>query len=215
MGWLIRDLYRGAWRDVLRNYGWFLAGFAGIVAVWLFVEWVVILSPLAGNRAAWWVMHVAYFFLTAMPEAALVRLADNIAAGRLPRWRILPNVATVVRYTMLKFIVLPVFIIGLLLLIVPGLYVGARLLFSGFYVVVESRPVVGSLRFSLMMGQGRIGELMVLVLSLVLLNLLGLALMGVGLLITLPLSYVVVARAYRQADRAFGIRTSSGISCGS
>jgi hypothetical protein len=62
LGWLIRDSYRGAWRDVLCNYGWFLAGFAGIVVVWLFVEWVVILSPLAGNRTAWWTMHVAYFF---------------------------------------------------------------------------------------------------------------------------------------------------------
>ena len=41
--------------------------------------------------------------------------------------------------------------------------------------------------------------MMVLVLSLVLFNLLGLALMGVGLLVTLPLSYVVVARAYHQA----------------
>ena len=198
MEWSIRDLYRGAWRDVLRNYGWFLTGLAGVVAVWLIVEWVVILSPLAGNRMAWWVMHVGYFFLTAVPEAALIRLADNIAAGRQSRWRILPNASTVVRYTMMKFIVLPVFIIGLPLLIVPGLYVGARLLFTGFCVVVESRPVVGAIRHSLLVSKGRSGELMVLVLSLVLLNLLGLALMGVGLLVTLPLSYVVTARAYHR-----------------
>ena len=79
---------------------------------------------------------------------------------------------------------------------------------SGFCVVVESRTVIDSIRRSLLLSQRRIGPLMILVLSLVLLNLLGLALMGVGLLVTLPFSYVVVARAYRIGLEAIGAPTS-------
>ena len=195
----IRDLYRRAWIPTFRNYAWFLAGLAGIVAVWLFVEWVVILSPLAGNRAVWWVMHVGYFFLTAIPETALIRVDDNAAAGREPLSRVLPDVTTVVRYTILKFVVLPAFVVGLLLLVLPGLWLGARLLFSGFCTVIESRPVLASIRRSVALTRGRTGRRMLLVLSLVLINLLGLALLGVGLLVTTPLSYVVLAQAYREA----------------
>ncbi len=195
----IRDLYRRAWIPTFRNYVWFLAGLAGIVALWLFVEWVVILSPLAGNRAVWWVMHVGYFFLTAIPETALIRVADNVAVGREPLSRVLPDVTTVVRYTILKFVVLPAFVVGLLLLVLPGLWLGARLLFSGFCTVIESRPVVASIRHSVALTRGRPPRRMLLVPSLVLINLLGLALLGVGLLVTAPLSYVVLAGAYREA----------------
>ena len=93
----IREFYGHAFGPTLRNYAWFLVGLASIVAVWLFVEWVVILSPLAGNRAIWCVMHLGYFFLTAIPESALIRVADNVATCREPLFRIRPDLLTVVR----------------------------------------------------------------------------------------------------------------------
>ncbi len=140
---------------------------------------------------------MGYFFLTAIPETALLRLADNIVAGRRPQRDLAPRLAIIMRYTLLKFILGPVFLLGLGLLILPGLYVGARLALAGFHVVVESRPVLAAIRQSLARSRGRVAPLMILVLSLLAMNLLGLALMGAGLLLTLPASYVVLATAYR------------------
>ena len=54
-------------------------------------------------------------------------------------------------------------------------------------------------RSSVELTRGRVAGLMLLVLSLSVFNLVGLALLGVGLLVTLPLSYVVLARAFREA----------------
>ncbi len=197
MSGMVRESYRGVWIRVLRNYPWFAGGLAGIVLAWLLVEWVVIFSPLSTSRVAWWVAHVGYFFLTAIPETALLRLADNIVAGRRPQRDLAPRLATIVRYTLLKFILGPVFLLGLGLLILPGLYIGARLAFVGFHVVVESQPVLAAIRKSLALSRSRVAPLMILVLSLLAMNLLGLALLGAGLLLTLPASCVVLAAAYR------------------
>jgi hypothetical protein len=194
----VRRLFRGAVREALRHYPGFAAGMGGIVLAWLLVEWIVIFSPLSSSRIAWWVAHLGYFILTAVPEAALLRLGYAVGSGGRAGWDALPSFRSVVGYTLLKFLVLPPLLVGLGLLVVPGIYAGARLLLSGPLVVTRSQNAFEAFRRSVALSRHHVAALMRLTLVLVLLNLLGLSLMGMGLLLTLPVSYVVLGRALHE-----------------
>lgn len=194
----VRRLFRGALREALRHYPGFVTGMLGIVLVWLLVEWIVIVSPLSTSRLIWWIAHLGYFLLTAVPEAALLRLGWLVGSGRRPGWDALPSFHAVVGYTLLKLLVLPVLLVGLALLVVPGVYAGARLLLSGPLIVTRSQTAFEALRRSIALSRHHVAVLMRLTLVLILLNLMGLSLMGMGLLLTLPVSYVVLGRALHE-----------------
>jgi hypothetical protein len=90
---------------------------------------------------------------------------------------------------------------GLVALVVPGLYVAARYAFFGFEVAAGHGLWPSFVRSANLtaLSIARLGGLLVLLL---LLNLLGAAVLGLGLLITAPLSLLVLTDVYRQLAQA-------------
>lgn len=87
--------------------------------------------------------------------------------------------------------------LGLLLLVVPGVYLGARWLFAPLVVVEEGLEPVAALRRSWDMTSAIGGRVALLVLALAALNLLGALALGLGVLVTMPISLVAIVHAYR------------------
>ncbi|MDH4336808.1 MAG: DUF975 family protein [Candidatus Krumholzibacteria bacterium] len=87
---------------------------------------------------------------------------------------------------------------GLVLLIIPGIIFLLRLWFVGFVVVDEAVGPVEAIQRSWDITRGRTMDLFLLFLLLVGLNLLGIVALGVGLLVTVPISGLSLAFVYRE-----------------
>lgn len=88
-------------------------------------------------------------------------------------------------------------IVGLILLIVPGIIIGIMFGFA-LYIVIEkqSRPMA-ALRESVALTKGNRWRLFLLGLALLGINIIGLCLLLVGLFVTLPISSLAIVHAYR------------------
>jgi len=97
--------------------------------------------------------------------------------------------------------------IGLLLFIIPGLYIAVRWLFYGYAVVDRNAEATQALGISWELTKRHILELFLLLVVLFFLNVIGAILLGVGLLITVPISLMATTYAYRmlQAPVAGGV----------
>jgi uncharacterized membrane protein len=92
--------------------------------------------------------------------------------------------------------------IGFVLLIVPGVYLALRFLFVPYLVVDRRLGVSAALKESSRMTDGRKWRLLGLVLVLVLLNIVGALLLVVGLLVTIPVTMIGLAHAYRTLEHS-------------
>ncbi len=87
---------------------------------------------------------------------------------------------------------------GLILLVVPGIIWAIQFMFYPLAIVDRGLPPVKALKFSSALTKGSKMDLLLLILLLFLINLLGALPLGLGLLITAPLSMVSCAYVYRK-----------------
>ncbi len=88
-------------------------------------------------------------------------------------------------------------ILGLFLLIVPGIVWGIKFSLSAYLVVDKEAGPIEALKKSSVLTSGFKGQLCVLYLVIMLLNIAGLLALMLGMLITIPLTMVAQAYAYR------------------
>jgi uncharacterized membrane protein len=96
----------------------------------------------------------------------------------------------------LNLLMVLVIFLGLLLLIIPGIYFAISYLFAHFFVWFYNVEPTEAIRLSRMTISGNFGQIFILCLILAGINLLGTLAFGVGVLLTLPLSYCVVYAAF-------------------
>ncbi len=128
-----------------------------------------------------------------------VRLALEVYDGRVIRPRdLLPDGATFLNYLAVSILYGLLVTAGLILLIVPGIYLAVRYGLVGFLVVDGRSPdVLSAFHQSAELTRGRRGRLFLFALVLTLMNLAGAVLLGIGLLVTLPLSAFASTLVYR------------------
>ncbi len=94
-------------------------------------------------------------------------------------------------------------IVGLVLLVVPGIYVAVALMPAMFLVLDDDLGVIETLQKAWAMTEGRRGRVFLVLLSLLGLNLLGLAAFIVGVVFTGALSLLICAALYDELARAY------------
>jgi uncharacterized membrane protein len=88
-------------------------------------------------------------------------------------------------------------VVGLILLIVPGIIFALMFMFTTFIVIERELGPIEAMKESRRITHGHKWKLLGLMLLLVLINLLGLAVLVVGLLVSIPVSSLAFADAYR------------------
>jgi hypothetical protein len=102
---------------------------------------------------------------------------------------------------LLSFIV----IIGLGLLIIPGIYLAIRLQFFMAFIVDEDADIIESLKRSWEITKGQEVQLLLLALAMMAIGLLGLIVLGVGIFVAMPVTYTMYAIAYRKLNSPLNI----------
>jgi hypothetical protein len=87
-------------------------------------------------------------------------------------------------------------LLGLMLLVVPGIYLAISYLFSHLFVWFHDETPAEALRLSRKSVSGNFAQIFLLVLVLAGINLLGVMALGVGILLTMPFSFCAVYAAF-------------------
>ena len=97
---------------------------------------------------------------------------------------------------LLNLLISLVVFLGLILLVIPGIYFAVSYLFAHFFVWFYNVEPSEAVRLSRKTVSGNFGQILLLCLILGGINLLGILALGVGILVTLPFSYCVVYAAF-------------------
>jgi len=99
--------------------------------------------------------------------------------------------------------------IGFLLIIVPGIILALMLMFTPYLVVDKNLGPIVAMKESKRITDGSKWQLFVFAVALFGLNLLGAIALLIGLLVTIPVSMLAIAHAYRQLEHRAGEMVTS------
>lgn len=147
-------------------------------------------------------LGVVSFLIGVFLELAMISFAirahDDVQSVRLhDLW----NPSPFLRYLIGQILTGIIVIVGLLLLIVPGV-IAALALFPASYLIVDRgvQPIE-AIKQSYAMTKGHWLEIFIFILALIGINILGLLALVVGLLVSVPVSMLASVHIYRQISR--------------
>jgi Trk-type K+ transport system membrane component len=188
------ELLKFGWEKT-REHLWFLVGIAFLY---------IVLTGISSHSG---VSILVSMVLT----IATVGLSLHITSGHAPKYEDLltpfKTYHVAVHYVIASILYMLGVIVGLLLLILPGIYFAVQFQFYS-YIIVEHKDMkpVDALKKSFAITKGHFWKIFGFTFITVIVNLLGLLALGVGLLITLPVTAIAYARLYRKlADHHAGL----------
>lgn len=101
------------------------------------------------------------------------------------------------KYLGASLLVMIVEVIGFILLIIPGIIASVFLLFSPFIVMDRGVGPIDAIKESFNMVKGHFWSVFLFMIAALALNIVGMLLFGIGLLLTIPVTVIAIAHAYR------------------
>jgi len=137
---------------------------------------------------------VLSIFVTLGATTFALRAHDDIAGVKLadlwnpqPFWRFLGT----------ELLAAIIIFIGFLLLVVPGIIAAIGLGFAPYFVIDRAKGPIEALKESWRITKGYKGQLFLFGLALIGINLLGVLALVVGILVSVPVTWLAVTHAYR------------------
>jgi uncharacterized membrane protein len=150
-------------------------------------------SPIAA------LVSLAFTVLTLFLEIGFLKIVLKLVDGHKAEiqelWAYPQYLLRMIGATLVYAIIVTV---GLILLIVPGIYLAIRLQFYSYYIVDKNTGAIDSLRMSWKLTEGNMINIFLFMLILLGLNILGALALLVGLLVTVPVSFIAVTLLYRK-----------------
>jgi uncharacterized membrane protein len=197
---LVTGHLRAAWSAYRANWRTFLAGMLALIGSWLGLEAAVVVTMRLGV-IAWLALHVAFLVIFSGLLVGMNRMALEAIDGRTPTLRDLPESIRDGPTLLLAASIHALAIaLGLVLLVVPGVYVSVRWSLHPQVIAARRVSVAGALRDAARLTRHSWWRIFRMQLVLIALNVCGAALLGVGLLVTFPVSILAAASLYRDLE---------------
>ncbi len=187
-----------AWSAYRRRWRLLTGVLVAMIGAWVVLEGIVVATQRLGILA-WALAHIAFFLCFAGMEVGLLRISLALEDGRNPRLADAFNhfdLAPVFLAGQLLY--LAMVLAGLVLLVVPGIFLAARFALFGFQIASGNVGVLRGFKQSADLTRGATGRLAATLVTLFVFNLLGAAVLGVGLFVTVPISVLMMASIDRQ-----------------
>ena len=192
---IISDLLRKAWQS-LRAQIWVLAGLViGYTIISLLLTCTMPYVSYPGRAA----LGLANTFFTLVFALGYLKNLFQALDGEEPQFSAYGQMSRKVFALLFAYILYTVIVaLGLVLLIVPGVYVGLRWVFAPQLIVEENAGALSSLRRSWEITRGTTGQVFKLVLAGCGIMLLGHLAFGIGIFLAIPLVHLMMCAAYRR-----------------
>jgi len=192
----IKESFSYGWEAFVRNLFFFLSFFA----IFLFPMLLLEVYSRGWNEGS-------LLYSVAMLAGSLLRIVSAMALLSLCLHIFDHGRASVDAFKHMLRRFVPYFIVttlygmmlglGLMLLVVPGLYLGVIFQFAPFIVLDKSTGPIQALKESISLTEGIRWELFLFDVLVVLANLGGSLLFGLGVLITVPVTFLAITYVYR------------------
>ncbi len=187
------------------SYGWAafwknVGPMLGITVIILVVSAIIsFIGQSTGSIIGSIIFSIISFVVGLVLAMGLIRASLAVTNGEKPEFAMLANTDRLAPYAVAAILFGIGFYIGLLVLIIPGIIFALIFMFHGFVVIDSPTEISGTdaLKASSELTKGHRGELFLLVLILLGINIVGAILCGVGLLFTYGISAITVAAAYK------------------
>lgn len=183
------------WREVKKNF-WFLALFT--------LATLVVSAILGGGKSPSVLGQFLSVLVSLFMAFTFARIGLDAVKGRVFSWKdaFEINWSVFGVYIITSILCMIAYSVGLVFLIIPGLIILVRLSFFGFIVVEGESSPMHAIQKSWALTKGRFWHLFAFGLILGLIDIAGLLLVGVGLLVTTPLTLIALAHAYHALKTA-------------
>lgn len=191
----IEEVLQIGWRITKERF-WFLAGAVLIIFVAGGIPAMVQRGTGTDNSV---VVGIGRFIINLFVEMGMIRIALNLLDGKpvtlrnfwSEREKFLPFLGASILFTVM-------FGVGLILLIIPGIFVAATYGLYSYMIIDKNVGVVEALKMSAAATKGNKWKLLGFWLVAGLLNIIGALLLGIGLFWTLPVTAIGFAVIYRK-----------------
>ena len=141
---------------------------------------------------------VISFVASTIVTIAYSRLALSASVGPHASWQELWAPEHILNMLGLTILQAAAFIVGIILLVIPGIIVALMFSMSQLSLVDKKLAPVAALKESYHLTMGHKWQLFGLMLILIVMNIAGAILLGLGLLVSIPVTLLTVAHVYRK-----------------
>lgn len=180
------------WKKLQENIGPLVTAALAILAVNV-IFWLLGRGALAG------LMSLIGWFVSVLISLGLIRIALKIVDGEpVETADLFSRVDLALPYILASVIVGVMVAIGFVFLIVPGIYLAITFGFFGYNIVDKNHGIMESIEQSAAITRAQKWDLFGFGVALFFFNLAGALALGIGLLITVPVSMLALAYVYRK-----------------
>lgn len=147
------------------------------------------------------VIGALFFIVSLLAQIGLIKIylklldGENAKAGE-----IFAHGELFIQYLVVYLLYAAGFVIGLILLIVPGIWFGLTYTFAPVLVVDKKLGLKAAFRESARLTRGHRGKICLLILAIIGANILGAICLVVGLLVSIPVSTLAYLAVYRKLE---------------
>lgn len=147
------------------------------------------------------VVGLVSFVVQSVLEMGAIRIVLNIRAGHKAEFaNLISEMSQLLNFILAQILVLVVVMIGTMLLIIPGIIATVGLFFVPYIVIDKKLGPVEAMKESWRLTKGHKWNLLWFGSILIIMNMLGMMAFGIGLLVTLPISFLATVYAYKWLD---------------
>ena len=192
------ESFKSAWSSFTRNANIF------VLVTLIFLILTILLGSADESRAYAPIPGVTNTLVSFFASYIMVRLSLTVARGGKALWKDV----FVIRWSEFGWYVLAAIVtgvisaLGLVLLIIPGLFIITRLALSNFAMIDEGLKPIESIKRSWALTRGYFWQMFLAGIVIVGLNIVGTALLGIGVLVSSPVSFLFSAYIYEKLREA-------------
>ncbi len=193
----VSDIFRPSWR-LCKSQIWILAG---LLIGYMLISFTlsVFMTPLNKSLSGVIVSQVINWVISVIFSLGYAKNMLQTIDGEEPQFSAyLQPIGKIINMIIATVLVCFAVVVGFVLLIIPGFYFLIRLQFVSLYILEEDAGSIEAIQKSWRLTQGKMGFLVMLLLTQLLLVVIGVCLLGVGLLVTLPLCNMLCCYTFRE-----------------
>jgi len=197
----IKTLFNGAWADYKKTWKLFILIGIIFMLVGLASNLAIGIDPYTGLPQGSPIIGILGWALQMFLGLGFIRFLLHIVDGKKYELEDIfkgpQSVMHLVSFAVVTVLYGSIVGLGTLLFVVPGLIALVGLTFAQYIVAEQKAGIFESFQHSWSMTEGSRWKIFWLMIVIVLFNILGVLALGVGLLITIPVTYLISAHLYR------------------
>jgi hypothetical protein len=192
-----RQSFHWAWTKFKDNPIFYIGIVLTFFASWVILELIVVAGQKLGvifNLVA----HITFLIVFSGMQLGFTKICLAIYADENPSYmELFKSIHQGAKFLIAQLVYMVMFLLGLLFLLIPGFYLAGKFAFFRFDMAERDSVILDSFRTSATLINGSTGKMGFYIFLLLLLNIFGALFMGLGLLITVPVSALTMTSLYQ------------------